>query len=62
LTVSNQTSTSPIRCNHCAHYYITHDINFRYGCHALGFKSQKLPMRVVEESSGQPCQYFEKKR
>jgi hypothetical protein len=43
------------------HYYITHDINFRYGCHALGFKSQQLPMRVVEESSGQPCQYFEKK-
>ena len=48
-------------CNNCAHFYITHDANLRYGCRALNFKSQKLPMLVVIESSGQTCHYFVKK-
>lgn len=45
-------------CNRCAHYYITHDAHFRYGCRALDFKSQRLPAIDVLEASGEPCHYF----
>jgi len=49
------------RCNACAHFHITFERNFRYGCRALGFKSRRLPERDVIESSGQLCQFFEAK-
>jgi len=48
-------------CKTCAHYYITFDANFRYGCRALGFKSQKQPILEVLETSGADCQFFRKK-
>jgi hypothetical protein len=51
----------PASCINCAHYYITHDINFRYGCRALDFKSQRQPILVVMEASGQQCHFFQKK-
>lgn len=50
-----------LRCNDCAHYYITHDVNFRYGCRALDFKSRRQPMMDVAESSGRSCLYFKAK-
>jgi hypothetical protein len=46
------------RCGPCVHYYITHDQNFRYGCRAMDFKSQRQPVLDVIESSGQNCLYF----
>jgi hypothetical protein len=49
------------RCTACAHYYITHDLSFPYGCHALGFKSARQPVQDVIEASGQACQYFQAK-
>lgn len=49
-------------CQRCAHYYITHDLAFRYGCRALGFKSRSQPARDVMAASGEPCRYFEPKR
>lgn len=49
-------------CNNCTHYYITHDAYFRYGCRALGFKSQRQPILDVIEASGQQCHYFQKKK
>ncbi len=52
------TEARKIRCNQCAHYYITHDIHFPYGCRRLDFKSRQQPMRVVMESSGHDCLYF----
>ncbi|MDP3439665.1 MAG: hypothetical protein U0989_15975 [Azonexus sp.] len=51
----------PVRCNQCAHHYITHDPRFPYGCRALGFKSQQQPIRVVMEASAQQCHYFQRK-
>jgi len=48
----------PPRCNACQHYYITHDIHFRYGCRALAFKSRRQPIFEVVAASGQPCQFF----
>ena len=49
------------RCNDCIFFYITHEAHFRYGCRALDFKSQRLPMLDVLEASGQPCQFFQGK-
>jgi len=49
-------------CNHCTHYYITHDANFRYGCHALDFKSRRQPIIEVIDASGEKCHYFQLKR
>jgi len=51
----------PAGCNDCTHYYITHDVNFRYGCRALDFKSQRQPILDVIAASGQQCHYFQKK-
>ncbi len=45
-------------CRMCRHYYITHEVNFPYGCRELGFKSAREPMRDVVESSGENCLYF----
>ena len=50
------------RCNGCVHYYITHDTHFRYGCRALGFKSQRQPVLDVIEASGLPCLQFSAKK
>jgi hypothetical protein len=45
----------------CVHHYITHDHVFRYGCHAFGFKSQQVPIRLVQQASGEQCKLFEMK-
>lgn len=50
------------RCNRCAHYFITHEVSFRYGCRALNFKSQRQPIRDVIAASGQDCQFFQAKK
>jgi hypothetical protein len=49
------------RCNRCIHYFITHDVNFPYGCNAMDFKSARQPILDVIASSGQPCLYFQEK-
>jgi hypothetical protein len=48
-------------CTRCIHYYITYDVNFPYGCRALGFKSQRQPQLDVLEASNQPCLAFEQR-
>ena len=62
MAETDKTSHAVQRCNGCAHYYITHETHFRYGCRALGFKSQQQPIHVVMEASAQPCQYFQLKK
>jgi hypothetical protein len=42
-------------CRLCVHYYITHDVNFMYGCRMFGIKSQRQPLMEIVEASGQPC-------
>jgi len=56
-----ETAGKPVVCNNCIYYYITHDANFRYGCRALDFKSQRQPILDVIEASGQQCYYFREK-
>ncbi|WP_088966644.1 hypothetical protein [Vogesella sp. LIG4] len=56
-----KTPPATVHCRFCRHYYITHDARFPYGCHAMDFKSKRLPMIDVRESSGHECQLFEAK-
>jgi len=51
-----------VRCTACVHYFVTHDAVLPHGCRRLDFKSARLPMLDVLESSGQPCLYFQPKR
>jgi hypothetical protein len=50
------------RCIRCLYYYITWDRVFPYGCKAMGFKSHKVPSKVVKESSGRECLAFVNKQ
>lgn len=45
-------------CGGCAHYYITYDPGFPYGCRALGFKGKRKPCLDVLEASGERCLAF----
>lgn len=54
-----ETRSNAPNCMRCRHHAITHETGFRYQCNALGFKSAKLPCKVVLESSGMVCQVFE---
>lgn len=58
---SNSPGTPLPRCNQCAHYFITHELPFRYGCRALDFKSRRQPVLDVMAASGQRCFYFQPK-
>jgi hypothetical protein len=46
-------------CSECAHYYITHDVSFPYGCRALDFKSKRKPHLEVLDASNKPCMAFD---
>ncbi len=48
-------------CYHCADFEITWDVNFPYGCKAMGFKTRKMPTQEVFEASGIQCQMFKPK-
>ncbi len=48
-------------CKACAHYSITHDSAFPYGCRRFAFKSRRRPALDVLESSGLPCMMFQAK-
>ncbi len=61
-TADDESVSQVPRCTDCAHYYITHETQFRYGCRAMDFKSRRLPMLDVLEASGQPCQFFAAKK
>jgi len=49
-------------CLRCRHYYITHEVTMPYGCHALGFRSRRMPCQEVLAASGVICQAFAAKR
>lgn len=45
-------------CLRCAHYFITHDSYFPYGCHAMGLKSRRRPELDVVSATGTACVIF----
>lgn len=51
-----------VDCFQCKHHYITWDPAAPKGCHAFGFKTQKMPSVVVFETSGERCLKFELKK
>jgi hypothetical protein len=55
-----KTSDRPT-CLRCAHYFITFDPAFPYGCRAMNFKSRTLPETEVRTASGLDCQMFQPK-
>lgn len=48
-------------CQQCRHFFITHQMPFRYGCRAFGMQCQRFPVIEVFEASGQSCAYFQAK-
>jgi len=46
----------------CRHHVITHEQGMPYQCNALGFKSARIPCKVVLESSGLPCLAYAPRR
>ncbi len=48
-------------CLHCKHYFVTWDNDKPRGCRAYEFKSVELPSDVVLSSSGEACQFFDRK-
>ena len=48
-----------INCIKCKHFYVTWETSFPNGCKAYGFKSKKLPIALVFQSTGKSCTCFE---
>lgn len=46
------------QCTQCAHYFITFDAHFPYGCRAMNFKSKALPQNEVQDATGSGCLAF----
>lgn len=48
-------------CFQCKHFYVTWDPKFPKGCKIYGFKTSRMPIAVVRESTGADCVGFEAK-
>ena len=53
--------TKRIVCQKCIYYYVTWEQKKPHGCKAYGFKSQIIPSRIVKNSSGMDCSFFQLK-
>lgn len=49
-------------CTRCAHYFITFDAHFPYGCRAMNFKSKGLPQNEVQGATGAGCLAFQARK
>ena len=54
-------SVNRVGCNTCAHFYITWDKRYPYGCNVMRFMSAKLPSQDVLEVEGRDCLSFQHK-
>ena len=50
-----------VDCNTCAHFFITWDKRFPYGCRAMSFMSSNLPNKDVLELEGRDCLIYRNK-
>lgn len=53
--------TDQAKCMNCAHYYVTYDMKFPYGCKIMGFKSKISPDAEILRMTGTPCQTFQRR-
>ena len=51
-----------VDCFHCRHFAVTWDAKFPRLCKLFGFKTSQLPSVAVFNSSGNPCEGFERKQ
>jgi len=45
-------------CHRCEHFQVTWDKRTPYECRAFGFRSTRIPLLIVRETSGHDCQLF----
>ena len=50
-----------VNCRQCAHFNITWDRNFPYGCKAFGLKTKRITSTEVYLSSGKECLKYQAK-
>ena len=55
-------SDKHIDCNSCAHFFITWNKRFPFGCRAMGFMSANSPNKDVFEVEGRDCLAYKDKR
>ena len=51
-----------LNCRGCQHFFITYDPHRPWGCRQFGFKSHGIPARLVYESTGIECAYYQPQR
>ena len=54
-------SDKQIDCNSCAHFFITWNKRFPFGCRAMGFMSANSPNKDVFEVEGRDCLAYKEK-
>ena len=54
-------SAKQIECNSCAHFFITWNKRFPFGCRAMGFMSANSPNKDVLEVEGRDCLAYKEK-
>ncbi len=59
--IRKEDSVDRVGCNTCAHFYITWDKRYPYGCNVMRFMSAKLPSQDVLEVEGRDCLSFQHK-
>ena len=48
-------------CLRCSAYFVTYEPRHPHGCRTYGIRSKTLPSLAVLQSSGEPCQAFERR-
>ena len=48
-------------CNSCAHFFITWNKKFPFGCRAMGFMTSNSPSKDVFEVEGRDCLAYKNK-
>lgn len=61
MAAFDMTLHNKILCRNCEYYFVTWDKLAPHGCRAMGFKSLKLPSRLVFTISGSTCLKFKQK-
>ena len=59
--IRKENNVNRVGCNTCAHFYITWNKRYPYGCSVMRFMSSKLPSQDVLEVEGRDCLSFQHK-
>ncbi|MCJ8345016.1 hypothetical protein MJH12_05710 [bacterium] len=62
LYPQNHMVQTRINCIRCKYYKVTWEVDRPHSCTLFAFKSKALPMHVVRQSDGNPCQGYRLKK